>query len=66
MAINFDFAKKFAAEQVIEQAMHYLEKDPEKNFIKVLNLKRITRKAYQNFNGLGKDSLFQVSYSQSD
>ena len=38
MAINFDFAKKFAAEQVIKQAMHYLERDPEKNFIKVLDL----------------------------
>ena len=38
MAINFSFAKKFAAEQVLRQAFHYLEKDPEKNFVKVLNL----------------------------
>jgi len=38
MAINFDFAKKFAAEQVIKQALNYLEKDPEKNFTKVLDL----------------------------
>ena len=38
MAVNFDFAKKFAAEQVIKQAIHYLEKDPEKNLIKVLSL----------------------------
>ena len=38
MGINFNFAKKFAAEQIIKQAMHYLEKDPEKNLIKVLNL----------------------------
>jgi len=38
MAINFNFAKKFAAEQIIRQAIHYLEKDPEKNLIKVLNL----------------------------
>ena len=38
MGINFNFAKKFAAEQIIKQAIHYLEKDPEKNLIKVLNL----------------------------
>ncbi len=38
MAINFNFAKKFAAEQVIKQAINYLEKDPEKNFRKVLDL----------------------------
>ena len=38
MAINFDFAKKFAAEQIIRQAINYLEKDPEKNLPKVLNL----------------------------
>ncbi|HOR42652.1 MAG TPA: radical SAM protein [Atribacterota bacterium] len=38
MAINFKFAKKFAAEQVLKQTFHYLEKDPEKNFIKILNL----------------------------
>jgi MoaA/NifB/PqqE/SkfB family radical SAM enzyme len=38
MGINFNFAKKFAAEQIIKQAINYLEKDPEKNFIKVLEL----------------------------
>jgi MoaA/NifB/PqqE/SkfB family radical SAM enzyme len=38
MAINMNFAKKFAAEQIIKQGMHYLEKDPEKNFLKVLDL----------------------------
>jgi hypothetical protein len=38
MAINFNFARKFAAEQVIKQAMNYLEKDPEKNFPKVMDL----------------------------
>lgn len=38
MAINFNLAKKYAAEQVIKQAMNYLEKDPEKNFIKILDL----------------------------
>ncbi len=38
MAMNFSFAKKFAAEQIVKQGMHYLEKDPENNFIKVLDL----------------------------
>lgn len=38
MAINFDFAKRFAAEQVIKQAMNFLEKDPDKNFLKVMDL----------------------------
>jgi len=38
MAINFNFAKKFVSEQIIKQALHYLEKDPEKNLIKVLDL----------------------------
>ncbi|MDI3548202.1 MAG: hypothetical protein PWR10_1854 [Halanaerobiales bacterium] len=38
MAINFNFAKKFAAEQVLKQTMNYIKKDPEKNFLKVLNL----------------------------
>jgi MoaA/NifB/PqqE/SkfB family radical SAM enzyme len=38
MGINFNFAKKIAAEQIIKQALNYLEKDPEKNFIKVLEL----------------------------
>lgn len=38
MAINFKFAKKFAAEQVLKRALNYIEKDPEKNFLKVLDL----------------------------
>ena len=38
MAINFNFAKNFAAEQVLKQSMNYIKKDPEKNFLKILNL----------------------------
>ena len=38
MGINFNFAKKFAAEQLVKKAMTYLEKDPEANFLRVLNL----------------------------
>jgi len=38
MSINFNFAKKLAAEQILKQAINYVDKDPEKNFIKVLNL----------------------------
>lgn len=38
MAINFGFATKFAAEQLIKQAMNYMEKDPEKNFPKVMDM----------------------------
>ncbi len=38
MSINFKFAKKFAAEQILKRAINYIEKDPEKNFIKILNL----------------------------
>ncbi|MFA6621846.1 MAG: radical SAM protein [Candidatus Caldatribacteriota bacterium] len=38
MGINFNFAKKYAAEQIIKQALNYLEKDPEKNLPKVLEL----------------------------
>ncbi|ACL70359.1 radical SAM protein [Halothermothrix orenii] len=38
MAINFNFAKKFAAEQIIKRALNYIEKDPDRNFIKVLDL----------------------------
>ena len=48
MGINFNFAKKFAAEQVIKQAMDYLEKDPEKNFIKVLDLADKVARAEQH------------------
>lgn len=38
MGIDFGFAKKFAAEKAINMAWNYIEKDPEKNFIKVLDL----------------------------
>ena len=38
MPINFRFAKKFAAEQILQKAMNYIEKDPEKNFLKVLDM----------------------------
>ncbi|MGM0410157.1 MAG: radical SAM protein [Bacillota bacterium] len=38
MGLNFRFAKKFAAEQILKKALNYIEKDPEKNFIKVLDL----------------------------
>ncbi|HBY57587.1 MAG TPA: radical SAM protein [Candidatus Atribacteria bacterium] len=38
MAIDFNFAKKYVSEQIIRQVLRYLEKDPEENFIKVLDL----------------------------
>lgn len=38
MGINFKFAKKFAAQQILKRAMNYIEKDPEENFLKVLDL----------------------------
>lgn len=38
MGLNFRFAKKFAAEQILKKALDYIEKDPEKNFLKVLDL----------------------------
>jgi len=38
MAINYEFAKKVAAEKILKKAMEYLEKDPEKNFVKILDL----------------------------
>ncbi|MDZ7671750.1 MAG: hypothetical protein U5K53_02790 [Halanaerobiales bacterium] len=38
MSINLKFVKKFAAEKIFKQALTYLEKDPERNFIKILNL----------------------------
>ncbi|MDI3548334.1 MAG: hypothetical protein PWR10_1986 [Halanaerobiales bacterium] len=38
MAINFNFAKRFAAEKIIKLALNYIEKDPDKNFIKILDL----------------------------
>ncbi len=38
MAINFNFAKRFAAEKILKRAINYIEKDPEENFLKVLNL----------------------------
>jgi MoaA/NifB/PqqE/SkfB family radical SAM enzyme len=38
MAINFNFAKRFAAEKIIKLALNYIEKDPDTNFIKILDL----------------------------
>jgi MoaA/NifB/PqqE/SkfB family radical SAM enzyme len=38
MTINFEFAKKVAAEKFLKKGMEYLEKDPEKYFIKILDL----------------------------
>lgn len=38
MGINFAFAKKFAADQVVKQALKYIEKDPEKNFLKIISI----------------------------
>lgn len=38
MGINFDFAKRFTADKVIKQAINYVEKDPEENFLKILDI----------------------------
>src|SRR5690554_4289549 len=38
MGINFDFARKFAADQLLKQGLKYLEKDPEENFLKILDI----------------------------
>ncbi|MCF8009540.1 MAG: radical SAM protein [Halanaerobiales bacterium] len=35
---NFNFAKKFAAEKLIEKGLNYIDKDPEANFLKILSL----------------------------
>ncbi len=35
---NFNFAKKFAADKLVEKALDYVKKDPENNFIKILNI----------------------------
>ncbi len=35
---TFNFAKKFAAEKLVKKALEYIEKDPDKNFLKILNL----------------------------
>lgn len=35
---NFNFAKKLAAEKLMEKGISYIEKDPENNFLKILNL----------------------------
>ena len=35
---NFNFAKKFAADKLVEKALDYVKKDPENNFLKILNL----------------------------
>lgn len=45
MGINFEFAKKYAAEQVIKQVINYIEKDPEENFLKILEIgKKLARR----------------------
>ena len=38
MGINFDFARKFAADQLLKQGLKYLEKDPAENFLKILDI----------------------------
>lgn len=38
---NLDFAKNFVKEQVLRQALGYLEKDPEVNLPKILNLVKL-------------------------
>jgi len=35
---SFNFAKKFAAEKIVEKGLQYIKKNPDKNFLKVLNL----------------------------
>ena len=35
---TFNFAKKFAAEKIVQKGLEYIEKDPEANFPKILNL----------------------------
>ena len=35
MSIDFELAKKYAADKLIKQALKYLEKDPEENFLPV-------------------------------
>lgn len=40
-AANLDFAKNFVKEQVLRQALGYLEKDPEVNLPKILNLVKL-------------------------
>jgi MoaA/NifB/PqqE/SkfB family radical SAM enzyme len=35
---NFNFAKKFATDKLVEKALDYVKKDPENNFLKILNL----------------------------
>src|SRR6056297_298780 len=35
---TFNFAKKFAADKLVKKALEYIEKDPDKNFLKILNL----------------------------
>lgn len=35
---NFNFAKKFAADKLVEKALDYVKKDPENNLLKILNI----------------------------
>ncbi|RCW50783.1 MULTISPECIES: radical SAM protein [unclassified Halanaerobium] len=38
MSIDFKLAKKYAADKMIKQALKYLEKDPDENFLQILNI----------------------------
>ena len=38
MSINFELSKKYAADKLLKQALKYLEKDPEKNFLQILDI----------------------------
>ena len=45
MGIDFRFAKKYAGGKILNQVIKYIEKDPEKNFLKALNLaEKVTNK----------------------
>ncbi len=38
MAVNYELAKRYAAEQFLKLALYLIERNPDKNFIKLLNL----------------------------
>jgi len=38
MSIDFELAKKYAADKLLKQALKYLEKDPEENFLQILDI----------------------------
>jgi MoaA/NifB/PqqE/SkfB family radical SAM enzyme len=38
MSINFELSKKYAADKLLKQALKYLEKDPEENFLQILDI----------------------------